>query len=741
LNRLVPKPLAIALVVACQLATGARGDERIDFARDIQPLLTQHCMRCHGGVKRAGGLLLIPAGGLPAAGDSGQQPVAPGKPEVSEVFRRVVATDADERMPAESEPLAAEEIDKLRRWIEQGADWPTHWSLAPIQAATPPDAPHLVWGRSTIDQFVLARLGREHIEPSPPADRYTLIRRLYFDLTGFPPLPADADEFVADPSPDAYERLVDRLLASPHFGERWGRHWLDLARYADSDGYEVDKPRPEAYRWRDWVIEAVNRDMPLDQFTVEQFAGDLLPEATPMQRLATAYHRQTLTNNEGGVDKEEYRLKAVLDRVSNTGTVWLGLTLACAQCHDHPYDPFTQREFYALAAIVNNAEETELELPGEQRGRRALKFRVLSELELPRTTRLLKRGEFLQPGDEVLPALPALALAESDSEQQPPSRLELARWLVDPANAVTPRVMVNQIWLRLFGQGLVRTSDDFGARGERPDHPELLDWLALELVGRRSKVESRKSARAWSRKGMIRQIVSSATYRQASRRRPEIEAIDPQNKLLARQNRVRAEAEIVRDLHLAAGGLLSSKIGGPSVFPPLGEEFVKITFRSQLPWQSSPGGDRYRRGMYTFFKRSVPYPDLMTFDCPDASVAAVQRPASNTPLQALTLLNSETCLEAARGLAAGLLSLSDRGDEQLVRAAFRTCLTRPPTPSEVSRLVEVLSLHRHWYESHLNDAKALVGDAFGSSGSLSEAAALVATANVIMNLDEFISRD
>jgi hypothetical protein len=333
----------------------------------------------------------------------------------------------------------------------------------------------------------------------------------------------------------------------------------------------------------------------------------------------------------------------------------------------------------------------------------------------------------LTPGEEVRPNLPSISVS---TPQSAPNRLDLARWLVDPANTLALRVAANQIWLRLFGQGLVRTPEDFGARGQPPTHPELLDWLASELP--RS---------GWSRKALIRQIVSSATYCQDSRRRSDLDELDPLNLLLARQDRVRVEAEIVRDMHLAAGGLLSTKIGGPSVFPPLGSEFVKITFRSELPWKTSPGSDRYRRGMYTFFKRSVPYPDLMIFDCPDASVAAAQRAFSNTPLQALTTLNSETSLEAARGLASRLLALQPQSDESLVRSAFRLCLIRPPSPSESARLVEVLRSHRAWYDTHPDDAKAMTESLESKTNSVAQAAALVATANVIMNLDEFITRD
>ena len=720
------RALSFAVVVAYFGQARAAGNDG-DFAADVRPILQRHCTKCHGGVRREAGLSLLAPGGV---GESGKPLVVAGKPDESELLRRVTTSDADERMPAQLQPLAASEIATLRRWIAAGASWPKHWSFQPLPAqARPPGE-----GQSAIDSFVVARLQALNLAPAPAASRFTLIRRLSLDLLGLLPTPADADAFAADHAPDAYERLLDRRLANPHFGERWGRHWLDQARYADSDGYEVDKPRPDAYRWRDWVIAAINADLPLDQFTVGQFAGDLVTGATPEQHLATAYHRQTLTNNEGGVDQEEYRFKAVLDRANNTAAVWLGLTLGCANCHDHPYDPFTQRELYSLAAIFNNADETELELPDPaQLDSKPKKFRVLSQRESPRTTRLLKRGEWLMPGDEtppgvlngLLPLNRRRATAQpADSNIAPPDRMDLAQWLVNAENPLAPRVAANQIWLRLFGQGLVRTPEDFGARGAPPTHPELLDWLAAELL--RS---------GWSRKSLIRKIASTATYRQASHQRGADTALDPQNRWLARQSRIRVEAEIVRDLHLSAGGLLDRRIAGPSVFPPLGAEFVKLTFRSQLPWKVSPGGDRYRRGMYTFFKRSVPYPDLVLFDCPDASAAAVQRPASNTPLQALTTLNSETCLEAARGLARQMHDEQLHTDADRVSSAFRICLTRPPIAQELSRLVSLLQEQQAWYAEHPADAAALAGELpLG-------AAPLIATANVILNLDEFITRE
>jgi uncharacterized protein DUF1553/uncharacterized protein DUF1549/cytochrome c len=711
----------LTFLIGVAAATVA-GAEPVEFARDIQPILQRHCTKCHGGVRREAGLSLLAPGGR---GESGKPLIVAGKPADSELLRRVTASDPAERMPADLPPLATAEIATLRRWIEEGAAWPRHWSFVPIAAQQPPLVGADQWSRTAIDAFVLGKLKKSNVAPSAAADRFTLIRRLSLDLLGLPPTPVEADEFVADSAPDAAERLVDRLLASPHFGERWGRHWLDQARYADSDGYEVDKPRPDAYRWRDWVVAAINCDLPLDQFTVEQFAGDLLPDATHEQRLATAYHRQTLTNNEGGVDQEEYRFKAVLDRAANTAAVWLGLTLSCATCHDHPYDPFTQREFYSLAAIFNGADEAEIELPDEEQSRgRPKKFRVLSQRETPHTTRLLKRGDWLTPGDEVPSALLTRLHSQQHLSAAAPNRLDLARWLVDPANPLAARVATNQIWLKLFGQGLVRAPEDFGSRGQMPTHPELLDWLATDL-----------RTGGWSRKALIRRIVTSSTYRQASHRRRELDLADPQSRLLARQNRVRVEAEIVRDLQLAAGGLLDRRIGGASVFPPLSAEFIKITFRSQLPWKTSPGGDRYRRGMYTFFKRSVPYPDLMLFDCPDASTAAVQRTASNTPLQALMTLNSETALEAARGLASELRCQSAGSTQELVQAAFRRCLTRPPTAAELSRLTALHEQHQAWYADHTADATALAGS------QPPEAAALVATANVILNLDEFLVRE
>jgi hypothetical protein len=751
------------------------GEAPVDFSKDIRPILVQNCLGCHGGVKRKAGLSLLSAQEAMAPAKSGKRSIVPGDLEKSELFRRVISDDPDERMPAGADPLKPEQIDSIRRWIAQGASWPGHWSFKPIERPSIPQVKNRSWPRNSIDHFVLSRLESEQIEPSPEAAPHALVRRLYLDLLGLLPTPEEVSVALADlagSSSAGYQRLVDRLLGSPHFGERWGRHWLDLARYADTDGYEVDGDRPNAWHWRDWVVQTINDDMPFDQFTVEQLAGDLLPEAGFSQELATAFHRQTLVNKEGGIDQEEYRMYAVLDRVSTTATVWLGLTMSCAQCHDHPYDTVTQREYFQWVALFNNADETQLRLPragedkyqaehaahqealktlrqmlkeadGETRealGKQlqelekkapkdpALKLDVLAERREPRKTHLWERGDFLRPiQEEVMEPGALRALHPFEPRGARADRLDLARWLVDARNPLTSRVAVNQIWRQLFGAGLVRTPDDFGASGETPTHPELLDWLATEFVRLN-----------WSRKDMIRLIVASAAYRQSSSHRPELAQVDPENRLLHRQNRSRVEAETVRDLYLAAGGLLSAKIGGPSVFPPFPQELTKIDFRSDMKWNTSQGEDRYRRGMYTFFKRTLPDPNLTTFDCPDASATAVQRSVSNTPLQALATLNNEVFVEAAQALAARLMETLP-GDERL-SAAFQICLGRPPSAREEARFMSLFAESREWYERHPKEAALMAGRAL-REGATAEAAAWTATVSMILNLDEFITRE
>ena len=1023
------------------------------YERQIKPLLAKHCLQCHGPDKAEGGLNLLDRKSALKELESGSIGIVPGKPEASELLARISSHDESTRMPPEGKPLTAAEIEVFKTWITEGAEYQTHWAYRPLALGAPPKIKNTAAVRNPIDAFVVAKLESKQIAPSPEASRETLIKRLYFDLLGLLPTPEEVDAFVRDKSPGAYENLVDRLLASPHFGERWGRHWLDMARYADSDGYEKDRARPDAYVFRDWVINAYNTDMPFDRFTIEQIAGDLLPNATPSQKIATAFNRQTLTNEEGGVDQEEYRVNAVFDRTDTLGTVWLGLTLGCAKCHNHKYDEISQAEYYKMFAYFNDADEVLTRLPvkatdaaalekklqpleqalekrkrelaplqakwedeqreivenrpnakleyvhftdvsfaaasglaftedkklniftaapkpgaapaatdtytltiaglpsaitglridtlpdkaakakgaghskngnfvitnlranvvdkngkllraiplqratadfeqsgfkatdvltetpnkkkgwavlpkvdadhwlqvrttapvtfakgerlqvvieqayGSQHTLNRFKVRAVTgdarELHLPpdvaaalrmypekrialtratlfnfyvgldpqvaklqkdieatlaefkaqmmpvrtiatsirgRETHRFERGDFLSPAELLTPATlhvvpkgasengspkksndvsstggtPAQFVSNgkaSAAEEKTPrsTRLDLAHWLVSRENPLTPRVVVNQIWARLFGIGIVRSINDFGARGDLPSHPELLDWLAGQY----------QRDLKWSTKSLLKTILMSATYRQSSAHRPELVDVDPQNVLLARQNRLRVEGEIVRDLALCSAGLLSRKIGGPSVFPPMPPELAKLSYAGSFSWTDSTGEDRYRRGMYTFFKRTIPHPTLMTFDCPDANIACVNRTVSNTPLQALTLLNNESFVEASQALAKRLLTEEPAPagakpqavDTARLGEAMRQCLARTPRPDELDRLDTLLDNARAYYRDHPEEAEQMIGRYTAPTVANAEVAAWTATVRVLLNLDEFITRE
>jgi hypothetical protein len=604
------------------------------------------------------------------------------------------------------------------------------------------------WVRNPIDAFILARLEKDGLAPSPEADRATLLRRLSFDLTGLPPTPEAVDAFLKDARPDAYTRQVDRLLASPHYGERWGRHWLDLARYADSNGYSIDAPR-SIWPYRDWVINALNRDLPFDQFTTEQLAGDLLPNATVEQKVATGFHRNTQINEEGGIDREQFRVESVVDRVNTTGSVWLGLTVGCCQCHDHKFDPMSQREYYQLFAFFNNQDEPNLPLGptdpktlpptmGRRGPPRALTTMVLQERTTPRATHVLLGGDFTRPGVRVTPATPA-ALPPLPKHPGPgePNRFDLARWLVAPQNPLTARVAANRIWGHYFGLGLVETENDFGTQGTPPTHPDLLDWLASEFV-----------EQGWSLKALHKRIVTSATYRQSSAARPDLETIDPRNRLLARQSRIRLEAEVVRDAALTASGLRNPRIGGPSVFPPQPAGVDQFT-QVKRKWVPSEGPDRYRRGLYTHFWRAAPHPALTVFDAPDAGTTCTRRNRSNTPLQAVTLLNDAGFTEYAYGLAARLLRDGPASGDMWVRYAFRLCLGREPAEPELRRLEAFLVQQEARYTEDAAGATQLLSGGGPAGKKLWEVAgvpdgqkaALVLLARVLLNLDEFITRE
>lgn len=996
---------------------------------EVRPILADHCLDCHGGSFRKSGLDLSTREKLLEGGDGGPG-IVPFDASSSLLYQ-VVAHEKEPFMPHKADKLPEEMIRRIARWIDAGAGYDgelsaapkgasdaaegsaepgaDHWAFKPVHRPEPPEVTDAASARNPIDRFILARLEREGVAPSPEADRPTLIRRLSLDLTGLPPTPEEVSAFVNDDAPDAYDRLVDRLLASPHFGERWGRHWLDEARYADSDGYEKDNPRPNAWRYRNWVIDAVNRDLPFDRFTIEQLAGDLLEDPTLEQRIATGFHRNTLTNTEGGVDKEEYRVKAVKDRVATTGTVWMGLTVACAECHSHKYDPISQREYYQLMAFYNNADEAEIpaplpadaaefaagydqfknkrkelaaalaayekdELPrrlaaweeslpelttewqvlkpiaaiatngttltvqpdqslfaekespakdtyvvtaltdltgitgvrlevlndgrlpgggpgrgngnfvladlsvtaspvdqpgitrpvklidasadfsqvdfavagavdddrksgwavapktnayhqavfafaepagepggtllsfelkqpygtqhtlgrfrlsvttapkplvadpvppdirallniepdrrsGEQRKALADHFRgldpdlgklrnalaqhdksdpaakapkamILQAADKPRETHIHVRGDFLQPGDPVVPGtLAVLPPMHRLADSGEPTRLDLARWLVSPENPLTARVTVNKIWMHLFGRGLVATPEDFGTRGETPSHPELLDWLASEFV-----------EQGWSRKRLIRTMVISATYRQSSHGRPELIERDPKNVLLAHQTRLRAEAEIVRDMSLSVSGLLVPTIGGPSVYPQQPAGISELTYAGAAKWPESKGDDRYRRGMYTFFRRTSPYPMLVTFDAPDANITCTRRERSNTPLQALTTLNDPVFIECAQAFALRLIGDGSADVDARIGQAFRLALAREPSAAEIDALKRLYADTRDLAARDAAAAAKLAGERLKAADP-ADAAATVAVARVVLNLDEFITRE
>ena len=772
------------LVCAWPARAQSPGEAARFFEMRVRPLFQEKCAGCHSDEKRTSGLSLENKQGFASGGNRGPVAIA-GKPEESRIIQAVEQSGALKMPPGGK--LRAEQIEDLRSWVRAGMPWPEaalpaagaapksdHWAFKAPARPPLPAIRNVAWPRNPIDRFVLARLEKEGLAPSPEADRTALLRRLSLDLIGLPPTPAEIDVFLADRRPDAYDRLVDRLLASPHYGERWGRHWLDAARYADTNGFGYDNPRV-MWHYRDWVINALNRDMPFDEFTIEQLAGDLLPHATLDQKIATGFHRNTMINEEGGVDQEQYRIEALFDRVATTGTVFLGLTIGCAQCHDHKYDPIKQREYYQLMAFFNSQEEPRIEvvrapdvehyrrvaadfqveklkvesdiaqwnarlpdqmaawekgLSGQERsnlpgniqtilkvpvGKRELTdvkdletyYRendggyqrlahakeilvatpsprnpdqftamVLEERDKPRTTHVLIRGDFLKPGVEVAPSAPAV-LPTLESRGRP-NRLDLARWLVSPQNPLTARVTMNRVWQHYFGRGLVKTAEDFGTQGERPSHPELLDWLATEF-----------EAQHWSLKAMHRLIVSSAAYRQSSKVTPDLQNRDPENILLARAPRYRVDAEIVRDIALAASGLLNPEVGGPSVFPPQPPGVTDLS-RGNLPWIVATGKDRYRRGLYTFWKRTSPYPSLTVFDAPTADATTVRRSRSASPLQALTTLNDEMYVEAAQALARRVLTEAPPDEAGRVRYAFRLCVGREPDGFEKDTLATML---------------------------------------------------
>ncbi|MCH8921609.1 MAG: PSD1 domain-containing protein [Planctomycetes bacterium] len=775
-------PALLFLHVFCAAPSlAAEPEGKIDFNRQIRSILAENCFKCHGpdAKKVEGGLQLNAREPALAELDSGEFAIVPGKPKQSALVARINSDDPDERMPPPKSggKLSAADKQLLRRWIEQGSPYARHWSFVPLKRETPPaKLSNSAWVRNPIDRFVMARLDAEKLKPSAEADRYAIIRRVSLDLTGLPPSINEVDRFVADNSPQAYEKVVDRLLKSPAFGERWARVWLDLARYADSAGYAQD-PARTIWRYRDWVIQAINSNMRFDQFTIEQLAGDMLSGATEEQILATAFHRNTMTNSEGGTDDEEFRNAAIIDRVNTTMQVWMGLTIGCAQCHSHKYDPITQEEFFRFFAILNNTEDADRgneapllrTLSIEQKKQKARLEAEIAKLEkvlakkakkpvkkqitalkkqiaaikgvttpimreLPegrrRKTHIQLRGNFLVTDKEVTAGVPSAFHPLPVGSQ--PDRLGLAKWLVDKNNPLTARVLVNRHWEQLFGIGIVETSEDFGTQGEPPSHPALLDYLAADLV-----------QQGWDTKKLLKTIVTSATYRQSSAVTPELVERDPQNRLLARGPRFRLPAEMIRDQALAIGGLLSGKMYGPSVRPPRPVLGLRAAFGGSTDWKTSGGEDKYRRGLYTSWRRTTPYPSLTTFDAPSREVCTIRRIRTNTPLQALVTLNDPVFVEAAQALARRMVAEGGKTVDERTVYGFRLCLARAPSKAEQASLMRLYEKALARYAIDEPNAKLIATNPLGPAPKgvdIKQLAAWTVVGNVLLNLDEVIAK-
>ena len=854
------RSLLLFAVLWC-LANQNANAQVLEFDRDVRPILSEHCFACHGpdASKLKAGLRMDRKESVFSQLESGATAVVTGLPNDSEMIRRIGSHDPEQVMPPpeEGKALTTIKIETLRRWVQEGAPWTNHWSFEMIKAPVVPRE-NLAAGTvsNPIDSFVLSKLQSQGLSQSPKETKERLLRRVSLDLTGIPPSLHDVKEFLNDDSHTAFETVVDRLLNSIHFGERMAMPWLDLARYGDTSGYHNDSLR-DMWLWREWVINAFNSNKPFDQFTIEQLAGDLVPDASIQQKVASGFHRNVMTSDEGGLIDAEYRNLYVVDRIATTGVTWLGMTVACAQCHDHKYDPITQADFYKLYAFFNNVPEngkdgvrdrnpmpylriiskseeeqlalhernlidanrklseltkelpekqqvwerefvsgksqTELpsassNLPLDEKGgsveykeivglaatpaadrsqkqkeqlekyfrqtqvpdfavlqksvddlkkikedyeRTLPNTMVMSEMEKPRDTFIKVRGNYDQDGTKVESAVPAfLPQIAKPVDDKPLNRLSLAKWLVAPEHPLTARVTVNRWWAMLFGTGIVKTLNDFGAQGERPSHPELLDWLATDLM------------RDWNTKRVLKQIVLSATYQQSSQVSATLLARDQENRLLARGPRQRLDAEILRDNALAIGGILNPTIGGKSIKPSQPEGTWEINEMSGYKYEKSQGADLYRRGLYVYWRRSTVYPSFVTLDAPTREFCVSQRAKTSTPLQSLVLMNDPVFVEAARAFAQRILAEPNLDDTARVVFAWRLALTRSPNAAERSILTRMLEQQQTTYRNDMEAAKRLVaiGD-LPKPANLDdrELAAWTAFSNVILNLNETIS--
>ncbi|UCS93906.1 PSD1 and planctomycete cytochrome C domain-containing protein [Echinicola marina] len=747
------------------IASCSPGEEKIDFNAEVRPIINSKCITCHGGVKQSGEFSLLFQEEALSPTKSGHPAIIPGDAEGSEMIKRILAQDPEQRMPPEGPALSKEEVDILKRWINQGAEWEDHWSFVAPEKPDVPEVDKEAWNNNPIDHFILKKMEEKGLSPSPQADAPTLARRLSLDIIGLPPSEEMIQSLESDPSLKNYERIVDELLGSPQYGEKWTSMWLDLARYADSKGYEKDAHR-DMWKYRDWVIKAFNQDMPFDQFTIEQLAGDLLPEPSKDQLIASGFHRNTMTNDEGGTDDEEFRVAAVLDRVNTTWEVWQGITFACVQCHSHPYEPIKHEEYFEFYAFLNNTADkdhpsdspilpvyTEIDLAkkaalthwidsvknhsspyrlasmieekeNELEKIRQYRLPIMQELpeEEQRSTFVFERGNWTTHGKQVYPGVPGSL--PNLPEGVPANRLGMAKWLVSGENPLTARVTVNRIWGRLFGKGIVETQEDFGSQGAAPTHPELLDWLAIEWMEKDQ----------WHLKALIKRIVMTATYRQSSEVSPKALEIDAANDYLSRAPRVRLSAEQVRDQALAVSGLLSDKMYGPSVMPYQPEGIWQAVYNGSS-WDLSEGEDQHRRAVYTYLRRTSPYPSMIAFDGPTREFCVNRRIDTNTPLQALVTLNDAVYVEAAQALAKKMKTAGSTAQEQITKG-YEKALLLSPSEKDMEILMNLYTNAKSHFDQTgegLENMDKTITDP--------ELNALTVVANAIMNLDNFITRN
>ncbi|MBP88058.1 MAG: hypothetical protein CMJ64_15260 [Planctomycetaceae bacterium] len=774
--------LGIAVLSLGARDASAAGD--VDFSRDVRSIFVEKCYSCHGPdeTKREGELRLDFESDVFAERDAAT--IVRGKPDESELYRRLVTDDGDQRMPPPDSGKVVSDQQKalLKKWIAEGAEWQEHWSFEKLAKPEVPKGASGEFVQNEIDHFTLARMQAESFTPNPAADRVTLIRRLSFDLIGLPPTPAEVDAFVNDSSPSAYEGLVDRLLASEHCGERMAIYWLDVARYADSNGFHGDNPRT-MWLYRDYVIDAFNSNMPFDQFTIEQLAGDLIPEAGRRGLIASAYNRLLQTTQEGGAQAKEYYARYAADRVRNTAGTWLGTTMNCVECHNHKFDPLSMKDFYSMAAFfadidepaVGGPQHTKFFTPEQQAKLEQADARIaelneklkaqkseedqtavkkeLAETQTqrkkvhdsgtdlvitnvratPREIRILPRGNWMDDsGAVVQPAIPAF-FGRLETGDRRATRLDLARWIASPDNPLTPRVLVNRVWTLMFGTGISGDLRDAGTQGVLPTHPDLLNWLSADFV-----------EHDWDVKRLVKQIVMSGTYRQSSLVDNEKRSRDPYNRLLARQNRWRLDAEFVRDTALSISGLLVRKVGGPSVRPyqPAGY-WMHLKFPNRT-WQHDTGQNLYRRGLYTWWQRTFLHPSLLAFDAPTREECTAQRARSNTPLQALVLLNDPTYVESARKFAERIVQEGGDSVEERARFAMRQATSRAARDVEVAVLSDLYEQQLKEYSGDKEAAEKLLATGLSPSESSTDVTQLAAwtdVARAVLNLNETITRN